>query len=489
MVSQPVFFARLISALLFITPLLAHGQCPLLLDRPFTLANPVPHRIEQSRGKIASGLSRFSFIQPRHKELGCQDGSAFPIPPWLRFTDSTGDIGALFLGGQEFRYNQESVGATEAGIVANGHKGPISFWADTRTFVEMSGNPSRPSFDREIIDEQSKEVSGSTDYRSYSRFRGDIALETAFGTFAATRDAVHWGPALFENLTFSQEAVPFHYYSFETSLGPLRVASLYGDLLIGENQSYSAENQNTRTLHAHRYELSLGSRWLIGITEQLVLYEMEKPYLMAPIFPLFIAKGFLYEANTNGAIATDITWRSPWSTLFYGEFYLDDLESPSSLLTRDYIQNKWGSMVGVHWSQTLSSWMVGAIAEFSHLEPWVYAHFQARTAQISNLAQPLGNPSGPDSRSLTTKLYARNGEQLYAGIKMGLRWKGLGPGSNQEAPVPETPHVSQESLQGEGSPDGFVEPEIHWTHHWVSLGLSGRIGDSPALRASVRVYR
>jgi hypothetical protein len=268
-----------------------------------------------------------------------------------------------------------------------------------------------------------------------------------------------------------------------------RGRALYGDLLIGGNQSYSSENKETRSIHAHRYELSLGSRWQAGITEQLVLYGMGKPYLMAPVFPLFIAKGFLFEDNTNGAIAADLTWRSPFGALLYGEFLLDDLESPSSLVTRDYIQNKWGAMGGIHWARTFGPWMAGAVAEFSHIEPWVYAHFQARTAQFSNLGLPLGNPSGPDSRNFTAKLYARKGGAWYAGAKAGLRWKGAGPGAWQENPVPKTPLASQPSLEGEGSPDGFVEPEIAWTGRRLSAGLAGRLGEDPAVRASVRFYR
>jgi hypothetical protein len=164
--------------------------------------------VERARGEAALGLAGLSAILPRPGGAECPDGPALPTEPWLRFGDSTGRISALLLAGQEFRHDGDAVGATEAGMLAAGRKGPVSFRADARTYMEMGGDPRRPSFDREIIDDQSEEVSGSVDYRSYSRFRGDIALESSFGSFAAARDAVHWGPALFESLTFSREAVP-----------------------------------------------------------------------------------------------------------------------------------------------------------------------------------------------------------------------------------------------------------------------------------------
>jgi hypothetical protein len=108
---------------------------------------------------------------------------------------------------------------------------------------------------------------------------------------------------------------------------------------------------------------------------------------------------------------------------------------------------------------------------------------------MSNLGRPLGNPSGPDSRNVTAKVYGRLGGRWYAGLKASVRWKGEGPGADQEEAVPETPLASQESLQGEGTPDVHLEPEAALTGSWMALRVSARIGGDPGLRLGVRVYR
>jgi len=463
-------------------------DCPPALDKSLTLFDLHPYEFEWHRGKMATGSIPLGFTDPQPQNRECREEITFPNRPLLTWDDSTSVISFLPILGQEMRLDSETVSASEAGVILSGGKGLVSFSLDTRTYMEVGGNSDRPSFDHQIVDSQDGDVTGALDYRSYSRFQGDLNLTLPFGNLSVARNSAHWGPGLFENLTFSEEAIPFYQYLFTSDIGPLHVASLYGDLLIGENQSYSSENREQRSLYAHRYELTLGTDWLMGVTEQLVLYEMGKPYLFAPIFPLFIAKGFLYEGNTNGNLAVDLTWRSPWSTLLYGEFLLDDLESPSSLFLHDYIQNKWGVMAGFHWAHLGEKWSTGIIGEFSYIRPWVYAHFQPRTAQFSNLGQPLGNPSGPDSRNGTIKVYGRKGESWYAGCKFGVRWKGKGPGSDEEQPVPETPLESQESLLG-AKAEFFGEPEVVWKSRVATLFLSARLSESSSARLGVRVFR
>jgi hypothetical protein len=456
--------------------------CPGVLDRSLTLRNPAPFLVEEQHGRLAAGQGDLSFALPDFGSKGCHETP----DPALAWGDSSARIGALLVAGEEYRYQERGLWATEAGAIASGAKGPASFRIDTRMYMEAGGDPARPSFDRESIDEQSKEVTGSIDYRSYSRFRGDLTLDLPFGKISVARDAAHWGPGLFDNLMFSQSAVPFYQYVFSTRVGPLRVTSLYGDLVIGSDQANDPANRASRNLYAHRYELSLGRNWLLSVSEQLILYNISKPYLFAPVFPLFIAKGFLLEDSTNGNLGADVAWRSPWSTLFYAEFLLDDLESPTSLFTQDYAQNKWGAMAGIHWEIARGSRRMGAIFEASTLEPWVYAHFIPSTAQAANVGMPLGNPQGPDSRSLILKGYARWDAGLYVGVKAGLYWKGKGPGSNLNQPAPQDHLAPKETLLGAGRPDLAIEPDLDYA--WKKWGayLTARLASDPQVRVGIR---
>lgn len=464
-------------------PALLKAACPPALDRSLTLRNRVPYGVEEAQARAASGEDTLSFLFPRYDGSGCDEGPT----PRLAWGDSAQEIALLLMGGQEYRHSADPLGATELGGLATGRRGSISFRVDARTYAELGGEAGRPSFDRESIDDQDAETTGAADYRSYSRFRGDLSAHLPFGTLTAAREAAHWGPGLSGNLMLHQDAIPFFQYVFTTSLGPLKVASLYGDLAPARTLASSAENLVPRSLYAHRYELALGRSVLLGATEQLILYDMTKAYLFAPTFPLFIAKGFLVEDNTNGNLGADIAWRTPWSTLLYGEFLLDDFESPASLFTKDYAQNKWGAMAGVHWTRGTWSRRMGTIFEYSHVEPWVYAHFIPRTAQAAHAGYPVGNPFGADSRNLVGKAYLRMGG-FYGSVKSVLTWKGRGPEADIEAPIPRNPTTPKVSQQGVDGPEGWGEIEAAWLWQWLGLYGVGRLGEVPEARVGVRAF-
>jgi hypothetical protein len=121
------------------------------------------------------------------------------------------------------------------------------------------------------------------------------------------------------------------------------------------------------------------------------------------------------------------------------------------------------------------------------VEPWTYAHFDPSTAQAAHAGHPLGNPQGADSRTLLLKGYARLPGRFYGGLRAGLWWKGRGASADIDAPVPETPTAGKTRLEGEGSPDGTVEPEVAWTGRHVHAYVLGRLGAGPQVRAGVRL--
>ncbi|HKP98189.1 MAG TPA: hypothetical protein VJ385_20835 [Fibrobacteria bacterium] len=339
------------------------------------------------------------------------------------------------------------------------------------------------------MDFQAAPQTGAFTYQSFARYRGDMSLDLPFGRFTAARDAAHWGPGIFNNLVLNQAAVPFNQYSFSMRLGPIRIFSLYGDLTIGPTQGFSEENLSGRHLYAHRYEWAFLEDWLLGVSEELILHDVSKPYLFTPVFPLFIAKGFMFEESNNGNIAFDMTRRLPGLGLVYTEFLLDDMESPSSLLFKEYAQNKWAWMGGLHHVRDFPWGSTGAILEYSRIEPWVYGHFTPNTTQSANMGYPLGSPAGPNSRIVTAKLYGRflPSRRLYLGAKSEWVWKGVGPGSRIEDPVPQDPTTPKEFLKGNDSPEFYLEPEAGYAGGLASVGFGGRFGGSTSFWTGIRI--
>jgi hypothetical protein len=434
----------------------------LPLDRQYTLRLPEPYALESDRHRQISADSRMGFTYPRPCREKLEDGIWCRDSFRLRYADSGQAIGGESVLGGEFRQFGGGTFGGEGGAVVAGFKGPVSFYLDARIFSESSGSTAEGSYDREDLDTQSESATGTVSYASYARFRGNISLDLPFGRFSGSRDALHWGPGQFGNLVFHQDAVPFYHYSFRTSLGPITVTSVYGDLAIDDNH-LSERNLEHRSLYARRYEWNAGGNLLLGLSEQLILYNEDKPYLFIPVFPLFMAKGFMVEQINNGNLGFDAAYRLPGVGLFYTEFLLDDLESPSSLLTRDYAQNKWGWMAGAHLIRDFSSAKFGLVLEYSRVEPYVYTHFKPYTAQSAHLGYPLGNQAGPNSQSVDGKAYCRfesaGGLRWYGAFKASVLWKSEDAGSAINDSPPD--HLTKKHfLSGVSGPAVTIAPFV-----------------------------
>jgi hypothetical protein len=469
---------------LFLFLLLSLRTSQAALDRPFTLINQEPHRLEKEREAIIAGAD-LTFVSPT------SDPPASPLrPPHLfwKAIDESESIAAVPIVGGELRTAEgERTSATEAGALFYGRKSFASFHLDARMFFEQ-GDAQLSSFDREDRDKQNETTTGTIAYTSYARYRGDFTLDTRLGRLIAARDAAHWGPALFSNLTFQQNAVPFDQIVYQADLGPLRVTSLYGDLIVGPSAAFSEANLKGKSLYAHRYELKLGHDWLVGLSEQLFLYGQNRPFLFIPIYPLFIAKGFMYEEANNGNLAMDISYRIRQYAHIYGEFLLDDLESPSSLLFKQYSQNKWGLLVGAHTVFNTQAGTTGAIAEYSRLEPWVYTHFTPYSAQAANLGYSLGNPYGPNSEAFHLKFYFRSVRGIYIGALQTLTWKGSDAGSSIDDPAPREATTPKSFLAGSLSPDYLIQPELTWNWNGFAASCVGTLGTKLSLRLGLRYF-
>jgi len=246
------------------------------------------------------------------------------------------------------------------------------------------------------------------------------------------RNSAHWGPGFFNNLTLNQYSNPYSLIAIRLALGPLRVYSLYGNLRVAPWGEANADFSN-RSLFAHRYELLLGDLSL-GISETQVLYDNMKPWLFVPTVPLFMEKGNYSEKSNNGAIAFDANLRLLKMLRLYSEFYLDDMESPISLVKNDNAEAKWAWMAGSQFGYTglldRNVYELGLILEYARVEPYVYTHFYENTAQTAHAGLPLGNPGGPNSMTVDFAGYLFWNNKISFLMDNRFTWKGTDKGSS-----------------------------------------------------------
>ena len=331
--------------------------------------------------------------------------------------------------------------AIDGGLFIRGFADSLDFDLDARIYSEGHAAKKPKSYDHEVFDVQSKDRGdGGIDYVSFARYRAHLALNYSWARLQLARDVLHWGPGYYNNLSLNQFALPYNMLSLDLTFGPLRFYSVYADLRVN-SWSYSKDNLNDRNLYAHRYELAL-KNVTFGISELQILYNENKPWLFVPIAPLFIEKGNYSELVNNGALAIDFNVQLFKMARVYGEFFLDDMESPYAVYQNRYSNNRWAAMLGLQVARDTEIkgklLQLGTIAEIARVEPYTYCHYDTAQAQMAHLGLPLGNPNGPNSLTFDWTLYGRlfwnASSKFFFSLHNQWLWKGIDYGSSIDDP-------------------------------------------------------
>ncbi|SIO04239.1 hypothetical protein [Fibrobacter sp. UWB11] len=329
----------------------------------------------------------------------------------------------------------------DGGLFIRGFADSLDFDLDARIYAEGHSAKKPKSYDYEVFDVQSKDNGdGGIDYVSFARYRAHFAFNYAWARLQLARDVLHWGPGYYNNLSLNQFALPYNMLSLDLTFGPLRIYTIYADLRV-DSWSYSMDNLNDRNLYAHRYELAF-KNVTFGISELQVLYNENKPWLFVPVAPLFIEKGNYSEHVNNGALAFDFNVQLFKMARVYGEFFLDDMESPYAVYQNRYSNNRWAAMFGFQIARDMEvkgkALQLGTIAEMARVEPFTYCHYDTAQAQIAHLGLPLGNPNGPNSLAIDWTLYSRlfwnASARFFFSLHNKWLWKGIDYGSNIDDP-------------------------------------------------------
>ena len=451
-------------------------------DRPYTLRTlefaPLLYHFHQ----VTAGQAPQSYMYPQRDSSWRREGALQDSLAALSWQGSNALLAASLVGGLDYR-GGKSLGDTitgyDGGLYLRGYKDSVEFWVDARIFNEQHTAEHPRSWDREFLEVQSEDINDVVDYTSYARYRGHLSVHLGWSRLDFARDVQHWGPGYYNNLTLNQNAVPYNQMTLVTQVGPLTVLSLYGDLRIDAN-SMSDNNIDRRNLYGHRYELNIGNT-NVGVSELTVLYNLNKPWLFVPIVPLFMEKGQFSENRNNGAISFDMSQRFGAGFRVYTELFIDDFESPISLVKNDNIEAKWAWMGGVQVAQSIQGFDVGTIAEYARVEPYTYSHFIRSTAQMEHLGQPLGAPAGPNSQTIDWTVYGQYTPQIQMQVHQRWAWKGTDFGSAINDTTPGANHHSTPKSFLKGAKMQYtISPAISYVHRYFAVSAEYGWGDDPA---------
>ena len=374
--------------------------------------------------------------------------------------------------------------AIDGGLFIRGFADSLDFDLDARIYSEGHAAKKPKSYDHEVFDVQSKDRGdGGIDYVSFARYRAHLALNYAWARLQLARDVLHWGPGYYNNLSLNQFALPYNMLSLDLTFGPLRIYSVYADLRVN-SWSYSKDNLNDRNLYAHRYELAL-KNVTFGISELQILYNENKPWLFVPIAPLFIEKGNYSERVNNGALAVDFNVQLFKLARIYGEFFLDDMESPYAVYQNRYSNNRWAAMLGLQVARDTEIkgklLQLGTIAEIARVEPYTYCHYDTAQAQMAHLGLPLGNPNGPNSLAIDWTLYSRlfwnHSASIFFGLHNKWLWKGIDRGSDINDPY----KTVRKKFTDKAPLQYTIAPSVNYSGYHASYELELILGEIKAI--------
>lgn len=293
--------------------------------------------------------------------------------------------------------------------------------------VSAQSSSTGHSWDGQYQEFQKEGANSNLTYTSYSRYEGLLTAQTGLGRLSFGRSRVHWGPSVAYPLVLGSYTSPYPLFDWALEWGDFRVRTLWGSLSIDGVGSFR-QNTSTRSVYGHRYEW-LPTSWLsLGMSEALFLRNREEPAAFFPLAPLFMEKGQGVEDDNNGEMAFDLELRPSRGTRLYGEFLVDDVSEPTSLFN-DLWKNRWAFTLGTHQATSWQNNDFGAILEYSHVEPWVYAHYAANGPQAATKGFLMGNPNGPNSRSIKLEGYgSRRGFHVESSLEWV--WKGTDLGSH-----------------------------------------------------------
>ena len=377
-----------------------------------------------------------------------------------------------------------------AGVSAAGYIDSLDFDFNAALYMERHDIENPPTADRQETDWVLWDHDDS-DVINYKRMQGHFGLNYAWLRLEMGRDALHWGPGFYNNLTLNRQAVPYGYFSVDLTFGPLRVISFYSKLEI-DSVGSKILSDGRRHLYGHRYELALGNA-TFGMSEIQVIYNNNNPWLLVPIFPQFMEKGNYTERSNNGALAFDANYRLLRFVRLYGEFYLEDLDSPMAVIENEYLNSQWALMLGTQVARdfTIAQQKVelGSVLEYARVDQRVYTHYEPNEGQIANAGYPLGHPLGPNSQSVDWMVYSRLNEVFFVGLRNNWSWKGNVYGSELNSRwVPGSNDGYKDFLGGAKMEYSMTPMVAYNSTHWSCSGAITLFNESKGeFNVSVRL--
>lgn len=281
------------------------------------------------------------------------------------------------------------------------------------------------------------------------------------------RSRWHWGPGEEASLLLSRTSAPLN-----ALLVHLRLEGLHADVQM---LNATVDPGRGEQLAAHRLEWQPRDWVRLGLAEGARYHAggWQGVYL-ANVIPYSFVQRLLDQDHgdpaeslrNNVMIATDASVRIADGSRLYGELLLDDLH-----LRTATVPNKYGWQAGWDGAGTIRGLRATWNSEYTWLSRFVYTSSYARAFTAQD--EPLGFPTGPDSRRLRLRFTLDPRPDLQGSLVAARTERGE---SGLATPfVPGTPVPPVSTMQGVVETSRTLDATLRW---WPASGvdLSVRAG-------------
>lgn len=329
-------------------------------------------------------------------------------------------------------------------------------------------------------------------HRTWDAFSARTDWNPGLLHLSAGTDHLQWGPARRNKLVLRGSDAPWRpwqdttlrltrpapipFVGFSMELAAVRYTQYSGSLLHAKDKS--------KYLHSHRLDFSLPASIQLGVTETIIYgstvegtgtnpnhdgdssgRSLELIYTL-PFIPYLFAQHYVGDRD-NTSMSADISIRKIAGWEFYGELFWDDMKSPTAMFDDSWWGNKWASTIGIAADKRrLGPLQWDWMAEFTHIEPWVYTHHLGASHRYTHFAQSLGSDLGPNAQEIYTSLRLE-----HAGVQWELHASGVAKDTARGGNINDIhAAINEIGIPEDRLDKTFLDPAS--TFHYQELGSS-----------------
>jgi len=274
---------------------------------------------------------------------------------------------------------------------------------------------------------------GWVNKKSWDTFIAGVFFENRLFSAELGVDKLRWGPGEHNALSLSGETPPLGLLKLETDFWKVHYTQSIGIL--------KGERYLDKYMFAHRLEFHLPHGMTAGVNEVLVYGDnahdgdtsnigsrfgaRSLDYIYGiPFIPYYFSQHFNGDRD-NMTLSMDFSARPAPGLKLYMELFLDDMISPLSFFD-DQWSNKWAATLGGHYYFPTEKNDLSLLAEYTHVEPWVYTHFFGESHRYRHYGQSLGTSVGPDGDEVYVDLNFKPSRRISLDLSGRNQRQGVG---------------------------------------------------------------